>query len=551
MTLLRTAKRVLRDYQKRAVTRVFEEWEQVRSTLFVAATGAGKTTTFTEIISRMQPKRALVVAHREELIFQARERIEDQAMLDCEVEMADQVASVSEFMRTPVVAATIQTLNSRKRLERFNPNDFGLLVIDEAHHSTADSYRKIIDYFLKNPDLKVVGCTATPDRADEEALGQIFETVADVYEILDAIHDGWLVPVDQQMVEIAGLDFSNMRTTAGDLNNSDLAMVMESERVLQGVCGAAIEIIGNKRALVFTSSVRHAEMACDIFNRYFPNSAGWISGKTPKQDRRMIMRNFHSGALQILCNVGCLTEGVDVPAAEVVIMARPTKSRSLYAQMAGRILRPLPGLVDSLPDREARKKAICESLKPSALLVDFVGNSGRHKLITAADILGGRVSDGAVQFAIEIAKAAGAPVRVNKLLDDAEIEIRRKEEEKRKLEEAARKARLKATVSYTRKGVDPFNAFSIEPDRVRGWDTDKRLSEKQCSILRKQGIDYTNMPYAQAKQVINELFRRWKGGLATIKQCKVLKSFGYDPKDMTIKEASSILDTLAKNGWKK
>jgi superfamily II DNA or RNA helicase len=544
----------LRSYQSRAVESVLREWESVRSTLLVQPTGSGKTTVFTEIICRMRPKRALILAHREELIFQAKRRVEEQGGLECQIEMATESASTSQWFKSPVVAATIQTLISgigeKRRMQRFDPKDFGILVIDEGHHGVAASYRKVIEYFSQNPDLKILGVTATPDRADEEALGQIFETVADVYEILDAIHDGWLVPIDQQMVEIESLDFSEIRTTAGDLNYGDLAAVMEAEKVLHGVCGSTIQIIGDRQTIVFTPSVKHAEMACHIFNRHRTGMANWICGRTPKDERRDTMRAFSDGSLQVLCNVGCITEGVDVPAAEIVAMARPTKSRSLYAQMAGRILRPLPNLVDDLDTPEERKNAIAASVKPSALIIDFVGNSGRHKLITSADILGGNTSEQAIELAVRKARESGMPVRMDEELEEAEKEIRRKEEERRRQEEA-RKAHVVAKVKYGTKYIDPFNAFDLQPAMERGWDIGKTLSLKQRAVLLKIGINPDNMPYAQARQILNEQFRRWKNKLCTMKQANVLKKFGYQTKDMLMKDASILLDQLAKNNWRK
>jgi superfamily II DNA or RNA helicase len=131
------------------------------------------------------------------------------------------------------------------------------------------------------------------------------------------------------------------------------------------------------------------------------------------------MKKFHDGSLQVLCNVGCLTEGVDVPAAEIVVMGRPTKSRSLYAQMAGRILRPLPNLVDHLDNGDDRKSAIAQSAKPSALIIDFAGNSGRHKLVTSADILGGNVSEEAIELANRKARESGMRMRMSDELDEA------------------------------------------------------------------------------------------------------------------------------------
>ncbi|HZZ98848.1 MAG TPA: DEAD/DEAH box helicase family protein, partial [Candidatus Saccharimonadia bacterium] len=185
---------ILRPYQQRLVEAVFEKWRQFRSTLIVAATGTGKTEIFATIIERNQPGRTLVLAHRTELIQQAREKIERRG-LPCEIEKADLYATTNLFHATPVVVSSIQTQCSgpkdNRRYKRFNPKDFSLLVCDEGHHACSPSWKEVIDYYRQNPTLKVLGVTATPDRADSEALGQVFESVAGTYDILDAIQDGY------------------------------------------------------------------------------------------------------------------------------------------------------------------------------------------------------------------------------------------------------------------------------------------------------------------------------------------------------------------------
>ena len=205
------SKITLRDYQVDCRNSVFEEWKEHRATLGVLPTGGGKSLIFADIIGKSQPKRAMVLAHREELIFQARDKITATTGLECGIEMADSYTNNSLFGELPVIVSTIQTQISkwgdRRRMARFNPKDFGVLIIDEAHHATADSYRDIINYYSQNPELRILGVTATPDRTDEEALGQVFKSVAFDYEILDLIHDGWLVPVEQQFISIDGLDF--------------------------------------------------------------------------------------------------------------------------------------------------------------------------------------------------------------------------------------------------------------------------------------------------------------------------------------------------------
>lgn len=540
---------ILRPYQQNAVEATFDEWAEHDSTLLVMPTGCGKTVVFSEIIRRMQPHRALILAHRSELIAQAVKHVE-KIGLDAEVEMADMWAGDHLWNQKQVVVSTVQTQiagnGGKGRMARFDPDDFGLVICDEAHHFTAKSFVKVLNHYRQNPRLKILGVTATPDRADEQALGQVFQSVAYDYEILDAIEDGWLVPIEQQMVTIDGLDFSAIRTTAGDLNGADLALVMEAEKNLHGIVSASLDIIGDRRTLVFAVTVKQAERYAEIFNRHKPGMADWVCGKTPKDQRHETFRKFRSGATQILVNVGVATEGYDNPAVEVIVQARPTKSRCLYSQMVGRATRPLPGLVDGLDTAEQRRGSIARSDKPTMLVIDFVGNAGRHKLITTADILGGKVSDQAIERAVAKAKAQGTAVN---MAEAVQAEERNIEEQKRK--EAARRAKVVAKASYSSRSIDPFNAFHLEPARERGWDKNKTLSEKQAALLRRQGIDPATLTYAQGRQVIAELFKRWDGHLASLKQCALLQRHGYDTKEMTIDQAKTLIDSLARNNWRR
>ncbi|HEY9173796.1 MAG TPA: DEAD/DEAH box helicase [Verrucomicrobiae bacterium] len=540
----------LRPYQLAAADAIFKEWQDNDSTLVVMPTGGGKTVLFADVIRRMFPRRALVIAHREELIFQARDKIQRVTGLSADVEMGEYRADGGLFGASRVVVSTIQTQCSGGdgggRMSKFDPQRFGVLIIDEAHHATSPTYRRVIDYYRTNPALKVLGVTATPDRADEEALGQVFQSVAFDYEVLDAIHDGWLVPIEQQMVHVEGLDYSSIRTTAGDLNGGDLAAVMEAEKNLQQMASASLTIIGQRRALVFTASVKAAEMTAEIFNRHRAEMAAWVCGKTDRDERRKVLADFAAGKIQVVCNCGVLTEGFDDPGVEVVIMGRPTKSRSLYSQMVGRSTRPLPGVVDGPETAEERKAAIAASAKPSCLVVDFVGNAGKHKLVTSADILGGKVSEEALELAVARSLKAGGPVKMAEALDEAEAEL----QEQKRLAEAARRARLVATARFTTQSVDPFDVLHLDPVKPRGWDNVKQLTEKQRSLLAKQGINPDNLSFAQGKQLISEIFRRWDGKLCSFKQAKVLRKYGYGT-EVSFAEASATIDALARNGWRK
>lgn len=544
----------LRPYQVEQVTSVFREWEDNTSTLIVSPTGTGKTETFCEIIRRMQPKRAIVLAHRGELITQAVRRLWKFG-IEADVEMADRWADENYWSRAPVVVSTVQTQiagnHGSGRMARFDPNEFGLVVCDEAHHYTAPSFRKVLDHYRKNENIKILGVTATPDRADESALGQVFDSVAHAYEILDAIRDGWLVPVEQQMVNIEGLDFSSVRTTAGDLNGADLAAVMEAEKNLHGIASSSIRIIGDRKTLVFTVTVKQAERLAEIFNRHRAGMANWVCGETPKDQRYKTLKDFSDNRTQVLVNVGVLTEGYDEPAVEIIVQARPTKSRCLYAQIIGRALRPLTGIVDEFSDAEERREAIARSPKPAALVLDFVGNSGKHKLMTTADILGGKVSDEAIEKAIARAKKANAPVRMDQELDRAEKDIRA-EVEARKAKEAKRRAHVVAQADYKLRSVDPFDIFDLKPMKPRGWDEGKSLTEKQRAVLLRQGVNPDGMPYGQQKQLLVRLFDRMGNKMATLKQCQLLRKRGVDTRTMTFDQASTAITEIAeREGWRK
>lgn len=537
---------ILRDYQQSAVDATLAELEAARSSLIVLPTGCGKTVVFAHIIKHFAGRgRALVIAHREELIHQAAEKIRAVTGEAPDIEMAEHHADSHMFRRTGVIVASVQTLLSDKRLGKFRPDDFSLIVTDEAHHATAASYRRVYDHFGTNPKCRHLGVTATPDRADEEALGQIFSSVGYVYEIVDAIHDGWLVPILQRSVTVDSMDFSNIRTTAGDLNGADLAAVMEYERNLHEVASPTLALAKWRKVLVFAASVAHAERLCEIFNRHRPNSAHWISGETPKDVRRERLGAYAAGDFQFLVNVGVFTEGFDEPTIDMVVMARPTKSRALFSQMVGRGTRPLAGIVDGLPYADARRAAIDRSDKPNLEVLDFAGNTGRHKLVTVADILGGNVSEDVVSRTVAQVKDANEPVDVLSRFERVKAEF-----EAEKEAEQLRRKRLLASTRFQTQDVDPFDILDIQPPVERGWDKAHPMTDKQREFLERAGIPTGNLNRKAAGAIIGSIIDRRKNGQATFKQAKVLSKHGYDTR-VSFDEASSIIDELARNGWRR
>jgi hypothetical protein len=246
----------------------------------------------------------------------------------------------------------------------------------------------------------------------------------------------------------------------------------------------------------------------------------------------------------VVVNVGVLTEGWDSPNCEVIIQARPTKSRCLYSQMVGRATRPLPGLVDGIATAHGRRQAIDESAKPAMLVVDFVGNAGKHKLMSSADILGGKLDDEVIESAKK--KCEKQARLMSEALDEAQ-----REAEARRLREAARRAQVRARSSYNSQYIDPFSVFEMKPVRARGWDRGRKISEKQRAMLLRNGINPDTIPYGQARQILDELFRRIDRNLASMKQCNLLKKHGYDTKNLSMRDASLLIDELARNHWRR
>lgn len=535
----------LRAYQREALEAVHEKWDASDSTLAVMPTGTGKTIVFGHLIrERLNLGRAMVLAHRKELIWQAAEKVEAVTGVRCGVEMADNCAPRG----SPIVIATVQTLASNGRIERFSPDQFATLIADEAHHYVAPMFRAPIEYFQQNPALKVLGVTATPDRKDEEALGQVFHTVAYDYSIWDAIMDGWLVRLKHWAKQLVGLDLSGVKMTDGELNGRQLAEEIAKNENLEAIAAATVECAGDRRTLVFADSVENAAQLVSILDGHRRGQVRLLVDKTPRQERECVVRDYRAGAFQFLVNVGICTEGFDIPEISCVALARPTGSRALMAQMCGRGTRPAPGIADELgmmPNDVARRAAIAASNKPDCLIIDFVDATYRHDLVHPANILGGRISDRTVQQVNESARR-GLPQDLLDATREAEAQIVRNDE-------LTARCRGRADVrSRTKTAVDPFAAYGLIRRERRGWESDEPLDERQREKLTKWNIKgFESLTFSEAEQIVEEVRSRARRGLLTLNQEKLLRRYGYACDGMSYEAARSLIDSLAANGWRR
>ena len=540
----------LRPYQQRAVDAVIREWRTVPSTLLCMPTGTGKTVVFSHIAQRVE-KRVLVLAHTTELVHQAADKLRRiVGEQHVGIEMAEHRADAGMY-RPRIVVGTVQTHRVRKK--QFDPSEFGAVVIDEAHRAAAASYRRILDHYCANPSLRVLGVTATPDRTDELALGELFATCAMRYSMPEAIADGWLCPVVAHPVQILGLDWSKARVTAGDLNERDVQDAMLCERVPQQIASTVLQNIGARRTLLFVPTVAVADALRDIINRHREGCARSVDGRTDKRQRAQDVADFAAGRFQVLVNCMVFTEGFDDPGIEVVAIARPTKSRALYAQMAGRGTRTLPGVVDGLPDAAARRAAIAASAKPSVELLDLRGNVGRHSLVGPVDVLSGIPlpeldREEIMREADAIVCRQGRGVTLEEAVEQAKEEVERRRRaaiaaKERAAQEERRRKDLRAQAIYASGGkVDPFGVTTgAKPGKWTAFE--KPLTPKQRALLEKQGVRVDDMSPGDARRMVSEIIRRWDRKLCTYRQAQVLAKHGL-PTEVSFEEASAQIERI-------
>lgn len=323
---------VLRDHQQEAVKSLEEMRKQGETiALLYHATGAGKTITAVSDAKKVG-KRTLFLAHTKELVIQAREAFESAWG-----EVASGIYMGQEKNKDSyVVCGSIQSVS--QNLEKFNPEDFGYIIIDEAHHGTASTYRKILGYF--KPEF-TLGLTATPERADGEDLLETFKSVAHKLDLQRAVEIGELVPIRCVRVK-TNVDLTSVRINGIKYNSQDLESKLFIPERNKLIVDTYIEFVRNKKAVVFCASVYHAEIIAGLFKESGIKAEA-VSGSTKSKVRDKIIKEYEYGAINVLCACDLLNEGWDSPRTEVLFMARPTMSKTIYMQQLGRGTRKSEG----------------------------------------------------------------------------------------------------------------------------------------------------------------------------------------------------------------
>jgi superfamily II DNA or RNA helicase len=326
----------LRPYQVDVIQRIDAEIEAGgRRVLLVAPTGAGKTVIAADIIDKTVQAggRVIFVAHRRELIVQASTKLHAVGI--------DHGIVQAGFPTRPaarVQVASIQTLHARAvRSTRLELPQADLVVLDEAHHARARTYREIVQAY---PDAVLLGMTATPCRSDGRGLGNVFDVIVECPPVAELIAGGWLVPT--KVYAPTRPDLKGVKVARGDYVESELAARMDQHQFVGDVVAHWLSLAGRRRTVVFATGVAHSVHIRDQF-RAAGVWAEHVDGSTPIAERDVVLAKLASGPVELVCNAMVLTEGWDSPEVACLVLARPTKSVALYRQMVGRVLRPAPG----------------------------------------------------------------------------------------------------------------------------------------------------------------------------------------------------------------
>lgn len=319
----------LRPYQHEGITNIFSSWrEGKRSVLFQMPTGTGKTVLFSEIV-RMgfeKDRKILIVVHRIELVDQITQKLKSKG-----VQVGLIVAGKNSDYSKIVQVASIQTLSRREHPEA------NLIIIDECHHAKAETYKNLWDIY---PEAKFLGVTATPIRLSGEGFDDLFDELIISMPVQKFIEQGYLVPITHFVCSNPNL--SKVKQRQGDYMTKMLSDVMMDNSVMSDLVESYKDKCFGKSTIIFAVDVEHSKQIVERFNHAGISSAH-VDAKTAKQEREQILSDFRSGIIKVVSNVEIITEGFDFPECEVVQLARPTKSLSLYLQMVGRVMRPAKG----------------------------------------------------------------------------------------------------------------------------------------------------------------------------------------------------------------
>lgn len=492
----------LRPYQSEAVTAIQAGWEHYNRQLLVLPTGGGKTVVFSHLAKAEHQAnyKTLILAHREELIDQAIDKLRRSTGLVAGKEKAESSADRD----CPVVVASVQTM--ARRLDRWPSDHFGLVVADEAHHAISDSWQSVLKHFSG----RILGVTATPDRSDKRSLGQFFENVAYETDLFRLVNDGYLSPIAIKSIPLK-IDLSEVGSVGGDFDAGELGDALDPH--LEAVAKAIVEHASFRKVLIFLPLRKTSRSMADICSK-MGLVAEHIDGES--QDRKEILERFAGGGVDVLCNAMLLTEGFDDPGVDCIVCLRPTRSRSLYAQIVGRGTRVSPG-------------------KEQLLLLDFLWMHEKHQIVRPAHLIS-RSDEEAEQITRKLQEPGGKQQELD--LQDIANECQHERETAlaKKLKEQSK--RKTTVISAEEFAIRHKDLALAEYEPTMKWES-AEITEKQLKVLKRAKIDPSTVRgKGHASKLIDIIFREAKVTLASAAQQALMARMGHpSPQTATQDEA--------------
>ena len=353
----------LRDYQQKNKESIYRCWEEgLKNIMLQMPTGTGKTHLFSSLIKDIQdyfftilssqttllheertkfaiPK-VLVLVHRKELVDQIHDTLVEKYHHSCGIV----AGGIMYGENKNVIVATTQTMGRKSRLEKWESTvNFDFIIIDEAHHSTADSYQRIRKTW---PNARLLGVTATPYRLNHQPFTDVYDKLIISEPVYKFIEKGYLCQYDyfsikpnsqiQYQIDHLATDFS------GDYDEQAMENLLNQDRIRASILGTYERFAKGKKGIVYTINRLHNQMLATLFSAH-GYSVAYIDSYTPKEEREQTVADFRNGKLDIIFNVNIFSEGFDCPDVEFIQLARPTKSLSMYLQQVGRGFRIAKG----------------------------------------------------------------------------------------------------------------------------------------------------------------------------------------------------------------
>jgi ATP-dependent helicase IRC3 len=390
----------LRDYQQSTLESVRSSFDNgISRQLIVLATGLGKTYTsisisqhFSELfLGHKRTGKVLFLVDQIELVDQTYKSFKNAfPHLSVGVEQADRKHNKTD----DIVVACVPTIGREQssRINQLNPDEFDVVIVDEAHKSVSETWVRTLDWFGVGPanhnsNKLLLGMTATANRADGVKLGKLYDDITVNYDLSWGIRNGWLTDIEVFNVK-TDTDISKTKTRGGEFAQQELAEKINDHIRNTQIVKAYREFSDQESAIAFCGSVSHAYELTKLFEANGISSAV-IEANTDKDERKELIEKYKRGEIKILTNFGTLTTGFDAPNTTTLIMARPVKSELLYRQMIGRGLRTHPDTeVDLYSGPLDRKFAIECSPKPACKVIDVEDITGKHETMSVPSLFG-------------------------------------------------------------------------------------------------------------------------------------------------------------------